>query len=128
MMKTINDIVNWLISSGALSALFIFDWKYIKQVMIEKQKHAKTVQERELLALVNQLADNAVNSLVNANAPGHEKFKQATALVDGALNDKGLNVQHDTITTAVQSAYEKSNLTPTVNPDEKPQTGVVVHD
>ena len=44
MMKTINDIVNWLISSGALSALFIFAWKYLKPVMIEKQKHAKTVQ------------------------------------------------------------------------------------
>ncbi|WHO86479.1 phage holin, LLH family [Limosilactobacillus oris] len=128
MMKTINDIVNWLISSGALSALFIFAWKYLKPVMIEKQKHAKTVREREEIGLLNQLADNAVNSLVNANAPGHEKFKQATALVDGALNDKGLNVQHDTITTAVQAAYEKSNLTPTVNPDEKPQTGVVVHD
>lgn len=128
MMKTINDIVNWLISSGALSALFIFAWKYLKPVMIEKQKHAKTVQERELLALVNQLADNAVNSLVSADAPGHEKFKQATAVVDSALTDKGFDVKHDTITTAVQAAYEKSNLTPTVNPDEKPQTGVVVHD
>lgn len=128
MMKTINDIVNWLISSGALSALFIFAWKYLKPVMIEKQKHAKTVQERELLALVNQLADNAVNSLVSADAPGHEKFKQATAVVDSALTDKGFDVQHDTITNAVQAAYEKSNLTPTVNPDEKPQTGVVVHD
>lgn len=127
-MKTINDIVNWLISSGALSALFIFAWKYLKPVMIEKQKHAKTVQERELLALVNQLADNAVNSLVSADAPGHEKFKQATAVVDSALTDKGFDVKHDTITTAVQAAYEKSNLTPTVNPDEKPQTGVVVHD
>lgn len=128
MMKTINDIVNWLISSGALSALFIFAWKYLKPVMIEKQKHAKTVQERELLALVKQLADNAVNSLVSADAPGHEKFKQATAVVDSALTDKGFDVKHDTITTAVQAAYEKSNLTPTVNPDEKPQTGVVVHD
>ena len=128
MMKTINDIVNWLISSGALSALFIFAWKYLKPVMIEKQKHAKTVQERELLALVDQLADNAVNSLVSVDAPGHEKFKQATAVVDSALTDKGFNVQHDTITNAVQAAYEKSNLTPTVNPDEKPQTGVVVHD
>ena len=127
-MKTINDIVNWLISSGALSALFIFAWKYLKPVMIEKQKHAKTVQERELLALVKQLADNAVNSLVSADAPGHEKFKQATAVVDSALTDKGFDVKHDTITTAVQAAYEKSNLTPTVNPDEKPQTGVVVHD
>ena len=128
MMKTINDIVNWLISSGALSALFIFAWKYLKPVMIEKQKHAKTVQERELLALVNQLADNAVNSLVSANAPGHEKFKQATTIVGSALADKGFDVQRETVEQAVQSAYEKSDLTPTVDPNAKPQTGVVVHD
>lgn len=128
MMKTINDIVNWLISSGALSALFIFAWKYLKPVMIEKQKHAKTVQERELLALVNQLADNAVNSLVSADAPGHEKFKQATTIVGSALADKGFDVQRETVEQAVQSAYEKSDLTPTVDPNAKPQTGVVVHD
>lgn len=128
MMKTINDIVNWLISSGALSALFIFAWKYLKPVMIEKQKHAKTVQERELLGLVNSLADNAVNSLVNVQGvTGHDKFKQATTIVGSALADKGFDVQRETVEQAVQSAYEKSDLTPTVDPNAKPQTGVVVH-
>ena len=126
----INDIVNWLISSGALSALFIFAWKYLKPVMIAKQKHAKTVQERELIELLNQLADNAVNSLVSNNeATGHDKFKQATSLVGGALADKGFDVKRETVEQAVQSAYEKSDLTPTVDPNAKPQTGVVVsHD
>lgn len=128
MMKTINDIVNWLISSGALSALFIFAWKYLKPVMIEKQKHAKTVQERELIELLNQLADNAVNSLVSNNeATGHDKFKQATSLVGGALADKGFDVKREMVEQAVQSAYEKSDLTPTVDPNAKPQTGVVVY-
>lgn len=127
-MKTINDIVNWLISSGALSALFIFAWKYLKPVMIEKQKHAKTVQERELIELLNQLADNAVNSLVNAQGvTGHDKFKQATTIVGSTLADKGFDVQREMVEQAVQSAYEKSDLTPTVDPNAKPQTGVVVH-
>lgn len=126
----INDIVNWLISSGALSALFIFAWKYLKPVMVAKQKHAKTMQERELLALINQLADNAVNSLVsNHEATGSDKFKQATTMVGGALADKGFDVKRETVEQAVQSAYEKSDLTPTVDPNAKPQTGVVVsHD
>lgn len=128
MMKLLTDVGNWLISSGALVTAFIFAWKYLKPVMEAKKLHAKTLQERELIGLVEALADNAVNSLVSADAPGHEKFKQATAVVDSALTDKGFDVKHDTITTAVQAAYEKSNLTPTVNPDEKPQTGVVVHD
>ena len=129
-MKTINDIVYWLISSGALSALFIFAWKYLKPVMVEKQKHAKTVQERELIGLVNQLADNAVSSLVSyEGVAGHDKFKRATALVGGTLAAKGFDVKQETVEQAVQSAYEKSDLTPTVDPNAKPQTGVVVsHD
>lgn len=124
----INDIVNWLISSGALSALFIFAWKYLKPVMVAKQKHAKTVQEKELLGLVNSLADNAVSSLVSAQGvTGPDKFKEATKIVGGTLSDKGLDVKRETVEQAVQSAYEKSDLTPTVDPSQKPQTGVVVH-
>lgn len=128
MMKLINDVAYWLISSGALSALFIFAWKYLKPVMVEKQKHAKTVQEKELLGLVNSLADNAVSSLVSyEGVTGHDKFKRATSLVGGTLAAKGFNVKQETVEQAVQSAYEKSNLTPTVDPSQKPQTGVVVH-
>lgn len=128
MMKLINNIVYWLISSGALSALFIFAWKYLKPVMVAKQKHAKTLQERELLGLVNSLADNAVNSLVSNTAiTGHDKFNVATRLVGTTLADKGFDVQRQTIEHAVQTAYEKSDLTPTVDPTAQPQTGVVVH-
>lgn len=129
-MKMINDIVYWFISSGTATVLFIFAWKYLKPVMVAKQKHAKTMQERELLALINQLADNAVNSLVSNNeVTGSDKFKQATTMVGGALADKGFDVKRETVEQAVQSAYEKSDLTPTVDPSQKPQTGVVVsHD
>ena len=128
-MKIITDIGNWLVQSGALVTLAIFAWKYLKPVMVEKQKHAKTVQERELLGLVNSLADNAVNSLVNVQGvTGHDKFKQATTIVGSTLADKGFDVQRETVEHAVQAAYEKSDLTPTVDPNAKPQTGVVVHD
>lgn len=128
MDKIITDIGNWLVQSGVLVTLAVFAWKYLKPAMVAKQKHAKTLQEAELLGLVNSLADNAVSSLVKDNVPGHEKFKQATAIVKGALTDKGFDVQRDTIENAVQSAYEKSDLTPTIDPNEKPRTGVVVHD
>lgn len=129
MLKIITDIGNWLVQSGALVTIAIFSWKYLKPVMVEKQKHAKTVQERELLGLVNSLADNAVNSLVNVqDVTGHDKFKQATTIVGSTLADKGFEVQRETVEHAVQAAYEKSDLTPTIDPNEKPQTGVVVHD
>ena len=127
MTKLITDIGDWLISSGALTALFIFAWKYIKPVMEAKKLHAKTVQEKELLGLVEALADNAVNSLVSNSAmTGHDKFKTATSFVGSTLADKGFNVDQATVEHAVQSAYEKSDLTPTVDPNEKPTTGVVI--
>ena len=130
MTKLITDIGNWLISSGALTALFIFAWKYLKPVMEAKKLHAKTLQERELLGLVESLADNAVNSLVSNEAmSGHDKFKTATSLVGSTLADKGFDIDQGTVEHAVQSAYEKSDLTPTVDPNEKPTTGVVIsHD
>lgn len=128
MTKLITDIGDWLISSGALTALFIFAWKYLKPVMEAKKLHAKTLQERELLGLVESLADNAVNSLVsNAAMSGHDKFKTATSLVGSTLADKGFDVDQATVEHAVQSAYEKSDLTPTVNPNTKPTTGVVIN-
>lgn len=127
-VKTINDFFSWGINSGFFVAIVWFAWAYVKPIMLEKQKHAKTVQERELLALINQLADNAVNSLVsNHEVTGSDKFKQATTMVGGVLADKGFDVKRETIEQAVQSAYEKSDLTPTVDPDKAPQTGVVVH-
>ena len=128
-MKIITDIGNWLIQSGALVTIAVFAWKYLKPVMIEKRKHAKTVQEAELLGLVNSLADNAVNSLVSNTAiTGRDKFDVATRMVGTTLAEKGFDVQRQTIEHAVQAAYEKSDLTPTVDPNEQPQTGVVVHD
>lgn len=119
---------NWLVTSGVAGTLAVFAWKYLKPVMVEKQKHAKTVRERELLTFTNQLADNAVNSLVSDQATGHEKFDRATKIVSSTLNDKGFNVPDSTVNHAVQAAYEKSDLTPTVDPNEAPKTGVVVHD
>lgn len=128
-MKIVNDIWNYLISTGYLGAIIVFAWMYIRPVLQEKQKHAKTVQEKELLGLANSLADNAVNSLVSAQGvTGHDKFKRATQIVGGTLADKGFDVHQETVEHAVQAAYEKSDLTPTVDPNKEPQTGVVVHD
>lgn len=127
-MKTLNDIVNWLIQSGYLVAVILFAWRYLKPVMIAKQKHAKTVQERELLDLAVSLADNAVASLAgNTAITGHDKFKAATTVVSSTLAAKGFELPQETVEHVVQAAYEKSDLTPTIDPDAKPQTGVVVH-
>lgn len=127
-IKVLNDFYSWGINSGFFVAVVWFAWAYVKPIMVEKQKHAKTVQEKELLGLINGLAENAVNSLVSNNdVTGHDKFKRATSLVGGTLADKGFDVKRETVEQAVQSAYEKSDLTPTVDPDDQPQTGVVVH-
>lgn len=127
-MKMINDIVYWFISSGTAAVLFIFAWKYLKPVLEAKKLHAKTLQEKELLDVLEKLADNAVTSLVSNQAlTGHDKFKTATSLVRGTLAEKGFDVDQTMVEHAVQSAYEKSDLTPTVNPNTKPITGVVIN-
>lgn len=126
-MKIFTDIVNWLISSGTIVTVTVFAWRYLKPVLEAKKKQAKTAQERELLGLVESLAENVVTSLVgNTALTGQDKFKVATTAVGSALTNKGFDVSEETINHAVQAAYEKSCLTPTVNPDNQPKTGVVV--
>lgn len=125
MTKLITDLGNWLISSGTAAVLFIFAWKYLKPVLEAKKLHAKTLQEKELLDVLEKLADNAVTSLESNRAlTGHDKFKVATQTVGSTLTEKGFNVSQSTVEHAVQTAYEKSNLTPT-NTQAQIKTGVI---
>lgn len=128
--KIISDIGNWAISSGFLAGLIAFLWSYMRPLLKARAKSAKTAQQRELLALIDVLADTAVSSLVsNHDITGSDKFKAATSYVNKVLTDQGHEVSEETVNHAVQAAYEKSDLTPTVDPTDKPQTGVVIdHD
>lgn len=129
-MSKLNDFFAWGISSGFFVALVWFLWGYVRPLLETKKQHAKTAQEKEVLGLVETLADTAVASLAgNKVASGSEKFQEAARYVANTLANQGHEVSRDTIDHAVQSAYEKSDLTPTVDPNAKPQTGVVVsHD
>lgn len=118
MMKTANDIVNWIIQSGLLAWLFYFGFAIGKPFVESKIKHAKTTQEQALWELVLQLAMIAVNSRVGKSITGQEKFSQAVAEVQSYLTAKGLHVDIKQIQAAVQSAYEMSMLTPIVNSNE----------
>ncbi|MCI7246213.1 phage holin, LLH family [Limosilactobacillus reuteri] len=117
-MKTLNDIINWIIQSGLLVWLFYFGFAVGKPFIESKIKHAKTTQEQALWELALQLAMTAVNSRVGKNISGQEKFAQAVAEVQSYLTAKGLHIDTKQIQAAVQSAYEMSMLTPTVNPNE----------
>lgn len=117
-MKTLNDIINWIIQSGLLVWLFYFGFAIGKPFIESKIKHAKTTQEQALWELALQLAMTAVNSRVGKNISGQEKFAQAVAEVQSYLTAKGLHIDTKQIQAAVQSAYELSTLTPTVNPNE----------
>ncbi|NMV48383.1 hypothetical protein FOL80_01470 [Lactobacillus reuteri] len=126
-MKMINDIAYWFISSGTATVLFIFAWKYLKPVLEVKKLHAKTLQEKEVLDVLEKLANTTVTSLVSNQAlTGHDKFKEATKIVGGTLADKGFNVNQTTVEHAIQSAYEKNDLTPTNPQPNQVKTGVTV--
>lgn len=117
-MKILNDIINWIIQSGLLVWLFYFGFAVGKPFIESKIKHAKTTQEQALWELALQLAMTAVNSRVGKNISGQEKFAQAVTEVQSYLTAKGLHIDTKQIQAAVQSAYEMSMLTPTVNSNE----------
>lgn len=110
-MKMITDFGNWLITSGALVTAFIFAWKYVKPVLDEKKNHAATEQSKVMWTLLENIADTAVNSLISSPLTGAQKFDQATKNVQTAMRSQGLAIDQATAETAVQSAYEKSDLT-----------------
>ena len=119
MNEIINAIPSYSITVTASVAFFIA-LKIMHNFVEHKIVTAKTQQAKECWIYVQQLADTAVNSLVGKDIAGHEKFVQATAIVQDALAKQGFtNVDVKAIESAVQSAYEKSPLTPTANPEEK---------
>ena len=117
-MKTLNDIINWIIQSGLLVWLFYFGFALGKPWIDSKIKHAKTQQQREAWTLLEQAAMTNVNALVSADKTGQQKFNEACTQVASYLSDHGIKMDMGTIQSAVQAAYEKSPLTPTSN--EKP--------
>lgn len=117
-MKTLNDIINWIIQSGLLAWLFYFGFAIGKPFVESKIKHAKTAQQKELWTLLQQVSMTVVNSLVGKDMTGQAKFVEAVTQVQACLENKGLNVDMKQVQAAVQSAYELSYLTPTVNPNE----------
>ena len=110
-MKTLNDIINWIINSGFLALLIYIAVAFGKPWVDSKIKHAKTAQQRESWTLLEQVAMTTVNSLVSADKTGQQKFDEASTLVASYLADHGIKVDMKTIQTAVQAAYEKSPLT-----------------
>lgn len=125
-MKTLNDIINWIIQSGLLVWLFYFGFAVGKPFIESKIKHAKTTQQKELWTLLQQVSMTVVNSLVGKDMTGQAKFVEAVTQVQAYLANKGLHVDMKQVQAAVQSAYEMSMLTPTVDPnksnDDKQQT------
>lgn len=121
-----NEIINTIptyIMTAVISTVFYFALKQSQIFIHAKVIHAKTETSRAAWSCAAQLADDAVASLVGKDMAGHEKFAQATDIVQQALQKQGIkNIDLNAIETLVQSAYEKSDLTPTVDPQAKPIT------
>ena len=115
-MKALNDIINWIINSGFLALLIYIAVAFGKPWVDSKIKHAKTAQEKEAWTLLEQVAMTAVNARVGKHQTGQEKFVDASTAVQGFLAEKGIDIDMKQVEAAVQSAYEKSPLTPTADP------------
>lgn len=122
-MSTIINAIPTYIMTAVISMVFYFALKQSQTFIHAKVIHAKTETSRTAWSCASQLADNAVNSLVGKDMAGHEKFHQATDIVQQAFQKQGIkNIDLNAIETLVQSAYEKSDLTPTIDSQAKPTT------
>lgn len=110
-MKEINDIVEWLIQSGALMALFLFAWKFVKPWLDAKVSHANTERAKASWSLLEQIANISVTALVGQNMTGKDKFDLAVKHVMQAMHSHGFEVSQAVVEDVVQTAYEKSPLT-----------------
>lgn len=111
MNEIINAIPEYVITAVVSTAIFYL-MNAGKNLLHSKVQHAKTTQSKELWSFIEQVANTAVNSLVSKDITGDAKFAQATAIVQDALAKQGFtNVDVKSIESAVQAAYEKSNLT-----------------
>ncbi|WP_394267755.1 phage holin, LLH family [Limosilactobacillus vaginalis] len=111
MNEIINAIPEYVITAVVSTAIFYL-MSAGKNLLHSKVQHAKTTQSKELWGFIEQVANTAVNSLVGKNLTGDAKFAQATAIVQGTLAKQGFtNVDVKAIEAAIQSAYEKSDLT-----------------
>lgn len=109
-MKVANDIIEWLIQSGALAALVAFLWAYAKPLLTAKAKTAKAEQSRQLWTLAEQVAEAAVNTMASRNMSGTDKHAKAVDMVQTSLAQSGHYIAPDDAEAIVQSAYEKSGL------------------
>lgn len=109
-MKVANDIVEWLIQSGALAVLVAFLWSYAKPLLTAKAKTAKTEQSRQLWTLAEQVAEAAVNTMASRNMSGADKYATAVEMVQTSLAKSGHHIAPEDAESVVQSAYEKSGL------------------
>lgn len=109
-MKTVNDIVEWLIQSGTLAVLVAFLWTYAKPLLTAKAKTAKTEQSHQLWTLAEQVAEAAVNTMASCNMSGADKHAKAVDMVQTSLAQSGHHIAPEDAEAVVQSAYEKSGL------------------
>lgn len=117
-MKTLDDIINWILDSGYLFLMFYIIVVIGKPYVDSKIKNAKTAQEKEAWTLLEQVAMTAVNARVGEPMTGQEKFVDASTAVQAYLGNKGINIDMKQVQAAVQSAYEKSPLTGNDNKEE----------
>lgn len=114
-MNTIINAIPEYIITAVVSTAVCFAIKYAQTMIHSKVLHSKTVQSRELWSFLDQVSATAVASLVSSPASGNEKFQKAVEIVQAELKAQGFKtVNIDSIQSAVQAAYEKSPLTPTV--------------
>ena len=107
-MNTINDVIDWLLFGGALTALIVFWQKDLKPYLQNKVSlmHDDLAQAKEQLLL--DLCNTAVIAIEHdVTATGDDKKQYAARKVSEELTALGLHIDQQHILDTVEYAFHE---------------------
>lgn len=118
MMKTVSNIINWLMGGGATVIVVIAGtitvkaWPIVHTILDSKATTAKSAKTKQHYEQLDQWAATAVAAVsINLDAMGSDKKKEAVRIVNRQLADHKIDINVENVSNAIEAAYQSFKLT-----------------
>jgi len=122
MMKTVSNIISWLMGGGLTVIVVIAGtiavkaWPLIHKILDAKEATAKSAKTKQRYEQLEQWAATAVAAVsVNLDAMGSDKKKEAIRIVNRQLADHKVDINVENVSNVIEAAYQSFKLTQPVN-------------
>lgn len=107
-MNTVNDVIDWFLFGGALTALLVFWQKDLKPFLQTKINTNKNLSAQAKEQVLLDLANAAVIAIEHdVTATGSDKKQYAARKVSEELASLGLHVDQQHILDVIQYAFNQ---------------------